>query len=138
MHYAYDVPVYPVNTVDNHFEVPVILSAGILRHVTIRFPPGCARLVNCSIWDASEQRFPTNMEAVYCEDSYAVEIDCYLPTWLYGNEFTILAWSLGTGYLHVLRVLMYVQSVEEPDLAATINNINTVTDSMISVLKGFY
>jgi hypothetical protein len=138
MHYAYDVPVYPANRVDNHVEIPVKLSAGIVKHVTIRFPPGCARMVNCTIWDSSEQLFPTNMESVYCEDSYAVEIDCYLPTWLFGNDFAILAWNTGTNYLHILRVLIAVQSVGTPDEAETVKTLNKTIDSLVTVLKGFY
>lgn len=138
MHYAYGVDVLPSNTVDNHVEVPVKLSAGIIKHISILFPPGCARLVCCTFWDGSEQLLPTNMETVYNEDSYAVEIDCYFPTWLFGNDFSILAWNIGTNYKHTVHVLIDVQGVDEPDLAQTVDTLNKTIDSLVAVLKGFY
>lgn len=138
MHYAYDAVVLPAHTSSNHLEVPIKISTGTIKHVSIIFPPGCARLVKCTIWDNAEQLLPTNMEAVYSENAYAVEIDCYIPTWIFGNEFTILAWNTGASYKHIIHVLLDVQGVNEPDLSKSIDTFNNVIETLVSLIKGWF
>jgi hypothetical protein len=138
MHYAYDIPVLPANTIGNHIEVPIKLSAGIIKHVSIIFPPGCVRQVFCTFWDGAEQLLPTNMDGTYNEDNYVVEIDCYIPTWLFGNDFWVLAWNVGCAYPHRIRVLVDVQGVSEPDIGETVKILKNTIDSLVTVLKGFY
>jgi len=138
MHYVYEAIVLAANISTNNTEVDVKLTAGIIKHVSILFPPGCARLVKCSIWNTAEQLLPSNPEAIYGEDAYAVEIDCYLPTWIYGNQFYILAWNIGTVYKHVVRVMFDVQDVDEPDMALAVQTLYKTVESLTKVLKGFY
>lgn len=138
MHYSYDVLVLPAYTSDNHLEVPIKISAGVIKHVSILFPPGCARLVHCTFWDNAEQLLPTNLGATYSENAYAVEIECYIPTWIFGNEFTVLAWNNGCSYKHLIHVLLDVQGVDEPDMSKTIETLNNVIDTLVNLLKGWF
>jgi hypothetical protein len=138
MHYAYDVWVLPENISSNHVEVPIKLAAGIITHVTIIFPPGCARLIRCTLWDNANQLLPTNIDATYGEDAYAVEIECYYPTWLFGNEFTVLAWNVGALYKHLIHVMIDVQGVDEPDISKAIETLYKTVESLTTVLKGLY
>jgi len=138
MHYTTDVRVLPSNTADNHVEVPIKFSAGIIKHVSILFPPGCVRQVYCTIWDGAEQLLPTNMDATYHEDDYTVEIDCYFPTFVYGNKLYILAWNVGCSYAHNLHVMFDVQGVDEPDITKSIDVFNNVIQTLVDLIKGWF
>lgn len=138
MHYTYDVLVLPEHVVSNHLEVTAKLTTGIIKHVSIIFPPGCSRLVHCTIWNPAQQLLPSNPEATYYEDSYAVEVDCNIPTWMFGNEFYILAWNTGTIYRHLIHVMFDVRGVDEPELADSIDTLNNVIESLVSVIKGWF
>jgi hypothetical protein len=138
MHYAYDVLVEPEHVSSNHLEVPIKLSAGIIKHVSILFQRGCAGLVHCALWNGSEQVLPTNLDATYCVDGYVIEVDCYLPTWVYGNEFWVLAWNRGTYYKHLLRIFVDVQGVDEPDIGEAATTLYKTVESLSTVLKGLY
>jgi len=138
MHYAYDVMVLPAHTSSNHLEVPIKISAGIIKHVSMIFPPGAVRQVYCTLWDNAEQLLPDNLDGTYHEDSYAVEIPCHIPTWIYGNEFYILAWNRGCIYPHGVRVMLYVQGVDEPELSKSIDTFNNVIETLVSLIKGWF
>jgi hypothetical protein len=138
MHYAYDALVLPAHTASNHLEVPIKISAGIIKHVSLIFPPGAVRQVYCTFWDNAEQLLPTNLDGTYHEDGYSVEIECYIPTWIFGNEFTLLAWNRGCVYPHNIRVLIDVQGVDEPDLGSTVQTLNNVIDTLVSLIKGWF
>jgi len=138
MHYAYDATVLTTHTASNHLEIPIKLAAGIIKHISIIFPPGCVRLVSCTIWNPAIQLLPTNPEAVYREDNYVVEADCYYPTWIYGNSFTILAWNTGTTRSHTLHVMLDVQGVDEPDFNSSMKTLNNVIDTLVSLIKGWF
>lgn len=138
MHYVYGVPVLPANTKANFVQQDIKLGAGIIRHVTIIFPPGCVRLIHCAIWNKAIQILPTNPEATYGEDSYVVEADCYVPTSEYGNQFYVIAWNEGTSYKHVLTVMLDVQGVNEPDMGSAVTTLYKVVEQLVSVLRGWY
>lgn len=138
MHYVYDVLVLPANIASNNVEYPVKLGAGIIRHVSIIFPPGCARLVKVTIWNNAEQLLPTNAEAVYGEDSYAVETDCYIDIAETGNDLYVLAWNTGTNYQHMVHVMFDVQGIDEPVLGKSVETLYKTVESLATVLKGFY
>lgn len=138
MHYSYDIPVLPSNTVTNYVEYPIKLTAGVIKHVSILFPPGCVRFVRCTFWNESEQLLPSNPDGFYSEDSYSIEADCYIPTWLFGNMFYLLAWNTGTLYKHNLHLLIDVEGVDEPNEAKAVATLHDTVDSLVAVLKGFY
>lgn len=138
MHYVYDVPVLPANTAANFVQHSVKLAAGIIKHVSIIFPPGCARLVHVTIWNDSIQLLPTNPEAKYGEDAYVVEADCYIPTREFGNQLYVIAWTLGTQYKHVVTVMIDVQGIDEPDMGSSVTTLYNVVDLLVTALKRFY
>lgn len=138
MHYAYDARVLPAHTASNYLETSIKIAAGIIKHVTLIFPPGAVRQVYCTFWNPAEQLLPNNPEATYHEDSYAVEIECYIPTWIFGNQFYLLAWNVGCVYPHMIRVMVDVQGVDEPDLAAVAQTLNNTVDTLVSLIKGWF
>jgi hypothetical protein len=138
VHYVYDVPVLPANTASNHVQQSIKLGAGIIRHVTIIFPPGCVRLVRCTLWNKSVQVLPTNPEATYGAESYVVEADCYVSTEEYGNQFYFLAWTEGSAYAHTLTVMLDVQGVDEPDMGSAVKTLYKIVDQLVTVLRGWY
>jgi hypothetical protein len=138
MHYSYDANVLPVHTSSNPLEVPIKISTGIIKHVSLIFPPGAVRQVYCTFWDTAEQLLPTNLDGTYHEDNYSVEIECYMPTWIYGNDFCLLAWNRGCAYPHNVRVMLDVQGVDEPDLGSTVQTLNNVIDTLVSLIKGWF
>lgn len=138
MHYVYEAIVLATNTVSNPKIVDVKLAAGIIKHVSVVFPPGCSRLVRAYFWNNAEQLLPSNPEAYYAEDAYSIEVDCYFPTWAYGNDFRFIAWNIGTLYQHNIHLLINVQGVDEPAMAEVTETLQKTTESLATALKGLW
>jgi hypothetical protein len=115
MHYAYSVLVLPSNDITNPAKEMIHFQTGVIKHVSIAFPPGPARMVSTFINHGAEKWLPLIPNQVYTEDNYTIEIDCYHPIPEGSNLFTIIAWNVGCSYQHRLNYYFTVQSPEEPD-----------------------
>jgi len=118
MHYSITLDV-PANT---PLITPVTgaatLPAGIIKHTTIVFPPGCSRMVKAIILDDTTQIMPKNADEVYAEDAYHFEIgEFYIMDT--GRDITLSAYSPGTGYKHTLTAHFEVVSLEEMAMGRT-------------------
>jgi len=115
MHYAFSVLVLPANTIQNPVKKELHFQTGIVKHVSIAFPPGPARMVSTFVMHGAQKWLPLLPDQVYVEDNYTIEIDCYHPIPEGENLFTIYAWNVNCNYQHRLNYYFTVQSPEEPD-----------------------
>lgn len=118
MHYTLELSV-PANTLAGApVSTTVDVAAGVLQHLSLIFPPGCARMVRAQIYDGATLIFPKTAGSSYCEDAYTVEIDCaeiYDAT----KTLTLKAWSPGTTYAHKLTLHLQHKSLEEIAMGRT-------------------
>ena len=112
MHYSVELTV-PANTaVATPATATVDLPAGIIKHSTIIFPPGCSRMVLVCIKSGTDQIMPKNSAEKYAEDAYHFEIgEFYIMD--SAETLTISASSVGTNYQHKITAHFEVQSLEE-------------------------
>lgn len=74
MFYRYSLTV-PANTpATAPVRTTMYLSHGIIHHVEVAFPPGCAGLVHASIWRFEHQAWPTNPDEEFAWDNYTIDI----------------------------------------------------------------
>ena len=118
MHYKQSLTV-PANTLKAALvTASLVLPAGVLEHIDIVFPPGCARMVHVDIKNGSTVVYPKGSSTDYCEDAYTVAIDD-MVIFDAGPTLTIEGWSPGTTYSHVITVHAYIRTIEEIAMSRT-------------------
>jgi len=82
----------------------VLLVRGILSEIEIWFPPGCAGLVHCQVYDGPHQVFPREDGQSFVGDDWHILIKDALP--IHGEPFglTVLGWSPGASYDHTIYI----------------------------------
>jgi len=118
MHYSQELNV-PANTLlAGAVSGTIDIAPGQLQHISLIFPPGCARMVRAAIYDGATLLFPKTAGSSYCEDAYTIEIDCaeiYDAT----KTLTLKAWAPGTTYAHKLTAHYQHKSIEEIAMGRT-------------------
>lgn len=137
MHYSYSITVAPSNTITAPAIKPVLLGAGIIKHVSILFPSGCARTVYVVFADTAYQLLPSNTDSQYCEDGYSVEADCYIDMKQRGNLFFIYGWTSGSSYNHTIHVLIDVQGVDEPTPDQSVLVLAGAIDNLVMLMRSW-
>jgi hypothetical protein len=138
LHYAFDLTIAAANTVNSPAEVAAHLSAGKLRHISIIFPPGCARTCKVSIWDGSNQLFPSNLEACYREDGYAVEVPCNIDLYDYNDTLYLVGWNVGAELTHIIHVLVEVQGPDDLDISESLLKLSEAVADLNLEMRRFF
>ena len=137
MHYVFDLTILPTNLVDNPALCSIKLGAGIIKHATIVFPAGVRRKIRCYVAMASKQIMPTNQDSYYSEDNYVVEAPFYIKMSEESNELWFVAWSVGSGYNHNLRLMLEVQGVDEPSPEESIRVLGSAIEALVTKLRSW-
>jgi len=75
--YSFDIPI-PANTAeDNPEELVADLTYGVITHVELEFPPGCAGLAKVAILHRRHQIWPTNIDKWFYTDGRIIAWDDY-------------------------------------------------------------
>ncbi|MBA7530539.1 hypothetical protein ES705_22747 [subsurface metagenome] len=119
MYYEYEITI-PANTQkSNPTKKDCPLTHGILREVSIVFPPGCHRLAHIIIIRFERQLFPTNTEMSFAGDTFPLEFEEYYPIIEVPYSLRVEGWNDDDTYPHTVRVrfgLLNVNTVAKPEL----------------------
>jgi hypothetical protein len=137
MHYSAEIVILPANIVSSPASVDLKLAAGVIRHVSAIFPPGCARMCCIQLYQGSIQVLPTNLGQFYSEDSYTIEADCYIPVDTSANVLTVLGWNTGTFYKHNIHVLVDVKGADEPDEYTAVTALGNGIASLMDLIRSW-
>ena len=96
----------------------LVIPAGVLQNIKIVFPPGCARMTKIAIYDGATLVFPKTAAGYFCEDSFTVNIDCFM-IFDASKTLTVKGWSPGTTYPHVITVHAEAKTSEEIAMTRT-------------------
>lgn len=135
MHYLAENTIFPDNTLSNPAINNIHMGAGIIKRVTIVFPPGCVRLVSVQIWRGTEQLFPTLTGTAYAEDDQDIEFSCYIPLLSNDNVITVVGWANGCSYKHKVNVMLEVSDPDEPELATVLYKLGEMLVLFMDFLK---
>jgi hypothetical protein len=118
MHYSAILTVPAGTSLLTPVSTTLALPAGILKHLDVNFPRGCARMTSIVIFDAAVQLYPKTAGAAYCEDGYVVKIDTF-QIFDSSKTLTIKGWAPLTSYQHVVTITAEVDTVEETAMKGT-------------------
>lgn len=118
MFYVYHATT-PANTAKaDKIITPMQLAMGGITKVEILFPPGCAGLVYCGIWDALHQLWPTNPDGYF--QSAKETISLMAGVAFVTEPFVVYAhtWNLDDTYEHTLTFRFEVLPLRMTDIPA--------------------
>lgn len=104
MFYAFSVPI-PANTPSTApVDVEAVLTYGVIDHVEVHIPAGCAGLTHLKILQGLHQVWPTNEDENFTGDSinlvWGDAYELFEPPY----TLTLRAWNLDEIYPHTLIV----------------------------------
>lgn len=118
MHYSASLTVPAATPSASPVSTSLVLPAGILTHLEVNFPRGCARMTSIAIFDGATQLYPKTAGGAYCEDGYVVKINTF-QIFDSSKTLTIKGWAPATSYQHVVTVVAEVDTVEETAMKQT-------------------
>lgn len=80
------------------------LTHGVIHHVEIDFPYGCAGLVHLQILHALHQLWPTNPEGSFNADDYVISTNEHLELTDTPYIITLQGWNSDDTFDHTLQV----------------------------------
>lgn len=100
MFYSYALTI-PANTPERSpTEQEVKLTHGVITHVEVEFPPGCAGLVHAYIRKGVHQVWPTNPDGSFRSDGRAIVWADYEELFYEPYSLTIGGWNEDDTYDH--------------------------------------
>ena len=118
MHYSASLTVPAGTASGSPVSTSLVLPAGILKHIDVNFPRGCARMTSIAIYDGATQLYPKTAGAAYCEDGYTVKLETF-QIFDSAKTLTVKGWAPLTSYQHVVTVTAEVDTVEETAMRQT-------------------
>jgi len=78
--------------------------AGVIHHVEIHFPPGCAGLLHVEIWHGGHQIYPSEELQDFAGDDETVIFDDFYELVPGDNLIRIKTWNEDDTFAHTCRV----------------------------------
>jgi hypothetical protein len=102
----YEIPItVPAGTAEvDAQKTSVKITPGILRRVSVYFPPGCAGNVKLKIFYQEWQLGPVNRDGYLVGDGGSVEWEEFIPLEAEPLELNILSWNEDSAYEHSVSV----------------------------------
>lgn len=108
-------------------------SAGIIHHIDILFPSGCAGLVHVCIYHGGHRFFPSSEGMDVAGDNETVRFKEYQPLRKETNYISVKAWNEDDTYDHTVRVRI---GVLPEDVLAFGTLMSRVPNLVRKVLRG--
>lgn len=101
MFYRYSLTVPACTPATAPTSTIMYLAYGIIHHVALSFPPGCASLVHASIWRLEHQLWPTNPDQQFAWDNFTiVNRNESFPLVTRPYRLTLRAWTEDDTFSH--------------------------------------
>ena len=104
MMYSYAIPI-PANTTEGDpVEQDLTLTHGIITHVEVEFPPGCAGLVHLVVTRYGSQLWPLNPDGDLASDGYVIPWDEEYDLTQAPYTLRAVAWNDDDTFAHTLTI----------------------------------
>ena len=104
MFYDLSLTIPPNTTKLAPLERDFLLCRGVINHLEIGFPPGCAGLAHLQIGRTGAQLWPTNPQGSFSTDGYNIVFDEAYELYFEPYQVGLTAWNLDDTYPHTLEV----------------------------------
>jgi len=134
MHYNFELEIPSLTSEENKFSKVVKVDYGILRHISIFFPWGCADNVRVQIYRFERQIFPSNPGASYLDNDYHIEIEEYFAILEKPYELRLIGWNIDDRFDHIVYFRLLIlepTTIGRPELRPT-------TEEELTELLGTY
>ena len=111
-YYSYELTVDPTNIAGNEASLAITMPVGVIRHVSIIFPPGCVRNILTRVVHGSSNFIPNQGGVWIGEDNYHLELDVFEQVFEGDETITLLGYTLGNDYAHKLTYHFLVEHSE--------------------------
>ena len=108
MMYSYAITVPPNTAYADPVIEEVKLPAGLISHVEVEFPAGCAGLVHVVVTEGLHQVWPTNPEGDLASDGYVIPWDEHIEITEPTLRLEAVVWSDDDTYAHTVTVRITV------------------------------
>lgn len=123
MIYSYAITI-PANTSEaDPVEQEIRLTAGLISHVEVEFPAGCAGLVHLRVMREGGHLWPTNPEGNLASDDYVIPWDEHIELTSSPYRLQAVAWSDDDTYSHTLTLRINMLPLEVVERARTTQSI---------------
>ena len=119
MFYDLSLTIPPNTSKAAPLEHHLLLCRGVINHVEIGFPPGCAGLAHLQINRSGTQIWPTNPQGSFNTDGYNILFDEHYEMFYEPYEVLLVAWNLDDTYSHTLEVRIGIEAIPEVHVRET-------------------
>jgi len=122
-------------------KVDLKVTAGVVTHLAIEFPAGCAGLAHLRILRGGYQVWPVDIGEWFTSDDHVIEIDTHYPMLDHPLQFRIEGYNEDETNYHVLTVRLELTEALDPTLSLieTLEaRLPLTTSELIGVLPGIH
>jgi len=104
MFYDFAITV-PANTPEaSAVEQELKLAPGVIHHVEIQFPAGCAELARCQVYYLERQVWPSNPEGSFASDGWVISFREHLELERNLYKLRVKLWNDDTANQHTITI----------------------------------
>lgn len=104
MFYVKEISTAANTTEFNAIETDRRVWAGVIHHVEVHFPPGCAGLLHVTIWHGGHQIYPSEELQDFSADGETIKFPDFYELVPGDNLIRIKTWNEDDTYAHKIRV----------------------------------
>lgn len=122
-------------------QVDLKVSAGVVTHLAVEFPAGCAGLAHLRILRGGYQVWPVDTGEWFTSDDHVVEIDTHYALMDHPLQFRLEGYNEDETNYHVLTVRFELTEALDPTLSLIElleTRLPVTTGAMIGVLPGIH
>ena len=119
--------------------VDLKVTAGVVTHLAVEFPAGCAGLAHLRILRGGYQVWPVDIGEWFTSDDHVIEIDTHYGLMDHPLQFRIEGYNEDESNYHVLTVRLELTEALDPTLSLVElleKRLPVSTGAMIGVLPG--
>ena len=126
MFFDYSVTIPFSTTQAAWLEQDLKLSAGVIHHVEVGFPWGCAGLVYVTLWHMDHQLWPLNPGGAFNSDDEVIAWDDRFELTSPYNWLRARLWNLDDTFDHTIELRFGILPAEEIAVGSTIDKLLNV------------
>lgn len=104
MYYEFAITVPANRAQSSPVEQYLQLTHGLIHHIEIQFPIGCAGLAHCQLRSPSFGSLPTNPQGSFASDGYFIPIDEHLEFFAEPYIIKAVLWNDDETYPHIITI----------------------------------
>lgn len=109
------------------------LTFGILRNVSVFFPPGCANLVHLTVLYHEHQIIPINPEGSISWDNDTITWPEHIKIFTQPFQIKLVAWNLDTSFDHEIFIHLNILPPAAPPPMSTLEKIGRIFNPVIDM-----